>query len=203
MAARLHRHIDQTTRFTLMQPLEGKEIFLIFDHFKFLFFKTIQRSGLSRSTKSLRMPWYQKPLVKNNQYMNIQKGAIIMSVVGIVRSNRQRFTYQFGDKMFSLIPVCLLVHDSYGSFRSLLLLDGGTRINALRLLHHLVRVCLRWQHARPQCIGDFCPLLCSGRMCNLHYEHHACRGSSQGKLNIQLNTKHSSRSLLQSNSSSL
>lgn len=40
---------------------------------------------MSRSMKSLQMPWYQRPLVKNNQYMNIQKGAIIMAIVGIVR----------------------------------------------------------------------------------------------------------------------
>jgi len=44
---------------------------------------TTGRSQLSRSVKSLRMPWYQRPLVKNNQYMNIQKGAIIMAVVAI------------------------------------------------------------------------------------------------------------------------
>ncbi|CAO1369453.1 unnamed protein product [Diamesa serratosioi] len=37
----------------------------------------------SRSMKSLKIPWYQRPLVKNNQYMNIQKGAIVMSVVAI------------------------------------------------------------------------------------------------------------------------
>lgn len=36
--------------------------------------------------KSLKIPWYQRPLVKNNQYMNIQKGAIVMSVVAIVSS---------------------------------------------------------------------------------------------------------------------
>jgi len=54
---------------------------------------TTGRSQLSRSTKSLHQPWYHRPLVKNNQYMNIQKGAIIMSVVGIVVS---LFTIGFG-----------------------------------------------------------------------------------------------------------
>lgn len=34
----------------------------------------------SRSMKSVRLPWYQKPIVKNNQYMNVQKGAMITAI---------------------------------------------------------------------------------------------------------------------------
>ncbi|CRK95967.1 CLUMA_CG009408, isoform A [Clunio marinus] len=54
---------------------------------------TTGRSGLSRSTKSLRIPWYQRPLVKNNQYINIQKGAIIMGTLSIFIA---LFTIGFG-----------------------------------------------------------------------------------------------------------
>jgi hypothetical protein len=54
---------------------------------------TTGRSQISRSMKSLRAPWYQRPMMKNNQYMNIQKGAIVMSVLGIFIS---LFTIAFG-----------------------------------------------------------------------------------------------------------
>ncbi|XP_058447807.1 uncharacterized protein LOC131428131 isoform X7 [Malaya genurostris] len=34
-------------------------------------------SQRSKSLKSLRIPWYQKPILHNNKYMDIQRGAII------------------------------------------------------------------------------------------------------------------------------
>ncbi|XP_070497423.1 uncharacterized protein pasi2 [Chironomus tepperi] len=42
---------------------------------------TTGRSAISRSTRSLKIPWYQRAYVKNNQYFNIQKGSIIMGIV--------------------------------------------------------------------------------------------------------------------------
>uniref|UniRef100_A0A6B2EE62 Uncharacterized protein n=1 Tax=Phlebotomus kandelakii TaxID=1109342 RepID=A0A6B2EE62_9DIPT len=39
------------------------------------------QSGKSRSLKSVRIPWYQKPLLKNNAYMDVQKGAMITALV--------------------------------------------------------------------------------------------------------------------------
>lgn len=44
---------------------------------------TTGRTGLSRSTRSLKIPWYQRAFVKNNQYFNIQKGSIIMGLVAV------------------------------------------------------------------------------------------------------------------------
>lgn len=43
-----------------------------------------KRSAISRSTRSLKIPWYQRAYVKNNQYFNIQKGSIIMGIVAAV-----------------------------------------------------------------------------------------------------------------------
>lgn len=34
--------------------------------------------------KSVKIPWYQKPLLHNNEYLDIQKGAIITGFFAIV-----------------------------------------------------------------------------------------------------------------------
>ena len=43
-------------------------------------------SQKSRSMKSVRIPWFQKPLLKNNKYMDLQKGAMIAALVSLVSS---------------------------------------------------------------------------------------------------------------------
>lgn len=35
------------------------------------------------SMKSIRVPWYQRPLMKNNEYINIQKGAVFTSLFSL------------------------------------------------------------------------------------------------------------------------
>uniref|UniRef100_A0A182ISK4 Uncharacterized protein n=1 Tax=Anopheles atroparvus TaxID=41427 RepID=A0A182ISK4_ANOAO len=40
-------------------------------------------SQRSRSMKSVRIPWYQKPLLHNNKYLDIQRGAFIMGLFAI------------------------------------------------------------------------------------------------------------------------
>ncbi|KAH8382616.1 hypothetical protein KR009_004388, partial [Drosophila setifemur] len=40
-------------------------------------------SKMSRSTRSVRIPWYQRPLLKNNQYIDIQKGAMLIGLFAI------------------------------------------------------------------------------------------------------------------------
>ncbi|XP_013097431.1 uncharacterized protein LOC106080560 [Stomoxys calcitrans] len=37
----------------------------------------------SRSTRSVRIPWYQKPILKNNQYIDIQKNAMMIGLFAI------------------------------------------------------------------------------------------------------------------------
>lgn len=41
-------------------------------------------SHKSRSMKSMSTPWYQKPILQNNKYVNIQRGAMIAAVAAIV-----------------------------------------------------------------------------------------------------------------------
>lgn len=41
---------------------------------------------MSRSTRSVRIPWYQRPLLKNNQYIDIQKGAMLIGLFAVVSS---------------------------------------------------------------------------------------------------------------------
>ncbi|SPP81163.1 uncharacterized protein LOC117582806 [Drosophila guanche] len=43
-------------------------------------------SKMSRSTRSVRIPWYQRPLLKNNQYIDIQKGAMLIGLFAIFLS---------------------------------------------------------------------------------------------------------------------
>ncbi|XP_033165584.1 uncharacterized protein LOC117144504 [Drosophila mauritiana] len=43
-------------------------------------------SKMSRSTRSVRIPWYQRPLLKNNQYIDIQKGAMLVGLFAIFLS---------------------------------------------------------------------------------------------------------------------
>ncbi|KAI8123208.1 hypothetical protein FF38_11642 [Lucilia cuprina] len=37
----------------------------------------------SRSTRSVRIPWYQRPILKNNQYIDIQKNAMMIGLFAI------------------------------------------------------------------------------------------------------------------------
>lgn len=41
-------------------------------------------SQKSRSMKSVRIPWYQKPIVHNNKYMNVQRGAMLAALFSFV-----------------------------------------------------------------------------------------------------------------------
>lgn len=41
--------------------------------------------------KSIRIPWYQKPLLKNNEYINIQKGAVFASLFSLVGALEKKY----------------------------------------------------------------------------------------------------------------
>ncbi|KAH8272643.1 hypothetical protein KR044_008487, partial [Drosophila immigrans] len=43
-------------------------------------------SKMSRSTRSVRIPWYHRPLLKNNQYIDIQKGAMLIGLFAVFLS---------------------------------------------------------------------------------------------------------------------
>lgn len=150
MEERLHRPIGRISQCIRIRRLEGKKFWvwkwscILDDSFTLTFY----RSQLSRSMKSLRAPWYQRPMVKNNQYMNIQKGAIVTALVAIV--SKSSFFIHRLKKLFSLYDfttflVCIIVYHCLWSLWFILLFDGCTRINSLWLLHHLIWVRLRWK----------------------------------------------------------
>ncbi|XP_037943595.1 uncharacterized protein LOC119676428 [Teleopsis dalmanni] len=37
----------------------------------------------SRSTRSVRIPWYQRPILQNNQYIDIQKSSMLIGLFAI------------------------------------------------------------------------------------------------------------------------
>lgn len=41
-------------------------------------------SQKSRSMKSIKVPWYQKPILHNNKYINVQKSAMFAALFSIV-----------------------------------------------------------------------------------------------------------------------
>lgn len=41
-------------------------------------------SQKTRSMRSVHTPWYQKPLLQNNKYVNVQKGAMFASLFSLV-----------------------------------------------------------------------------------------------------------------------
>lgn len=38
----------------------------------------------SRSMKSVKIPWYQKPILHNNKYINVQRGAMLAALFSLV-----------------------------------------------------------------------------------------------------------------------
>uniref|UniRef100_A0A1A9VGF8 Uncharacterized protein n=1 Tax=Glossina austeni TaxID=7395 RepID=A0A1A9VGF8_GLOAU len=52
----------------------------------------------SRSTRSVRIPWYQRPILKNNQYIDIQKSALLIGLFAI---------------FLALFTICTAIFDIY------------------------------------------------------------------------------------------
>lgn len=42
------------------------------------------QSGRTRSMKSIKIPWYQKPIITNNKYFDVQHGAMLVGVFALV-----------------------------------------------------------------------------------------------------------------------
>lgn len=64
-------------------------------------------SAKSKSLKSVRIPWYQKPLIHNNEYIDIQKTALITGFFTLVRF--QFFWFLIFLTIIS--SVCSLIHN--------------------------------------------------------------------------------------------
>lgn len=52
----------------------------------FLYFSrsSNMQSGRTRSMKSVKIPWYQRPIITNNKYFDVQHGAMLVGVFALV-----------------------------------------------------------------------------------------------------------------------
>lgn len=50
-------------------------------------------SQKTRSMKSVRIPWYQKPILHNNKYFNIQRGSMLAALFSFVCTIQSNFSY--------------------------------------------------------------------------------------------------------------
>lgn len=41
-------------------------------------------SARTRSMKSVKIPWYQKPIITNNKYFDVQHGAMLVGIFSLV-----------------------------------------------------------------------------------------------------------------------
>lgn len=57
----------------------------------------------SRSTRSVRIPWYQRPILKNNQYIDIQKNAMMIGLFAIVSKAHWAFLSKLMFLLFVLV----------------------------------------------------------------------------------------------------
>lgn len=70
-------------------------------------------SQKSRSMKSVTVPWYQKPILKNNKYINVQKSSMFAALFSIVSELKIR--------LFPLLIVKMII--CYSACRFLLLVQ--------------------------------------------------------------------------------
>lgn len=70
-------------------PLEGLFLSIkfktanLYTHKKFRSLSNLH-SQKSRSMKSVKIPWYQKPILHNNKYVNVQRGAMLAALFSFV-----------------------------------------------------------------------------------------------------------------------
>lgn len=104
------------------------------------YFRT-SNMGRTRSMKSVRIPWYQKPLITNNKYFDVQRGSMLMGFFAIV--NILDYNWQFPIlNLRTSFADCGLIHHCDRSVRHLLPSNGRSWIHSLRLLHIFVWICV-------------------------------------------------------------
>ncbi|XP_055390121.1 uncharacterized protein LOC129619066 isoform X2 [Condylostylus longicornis] len=67
----------------------------------------------SRSARSVRIPWYRKPVLKNNEYIDIQKGALLVGIFSIFVA-----MFTFGTGIFDIYCLAMAAPGSthYGYY---------------------------------------------------------------------------------------
>lgn len=95
------------------------------------------RSSRSRSVKSLKTPWYRKPLVQETffSFLDVQRASMLIAVFSLVCfCNQNCIKIITGD----LISVSFNFYDNHSMFRSVLLLNGNSGIYTLWILCNIL-----------------------------------------------------------------
>lgn len=157
---------------------------------------------MSRSTRSVRIPWYQRPLLKNNQYIDIQKGAMLIglfAVVSLVVCLYLTLLIRVPPQFLSLFTIATTIFDIYcyamaapGSTHygyyiiSYEFVYVGNKHGIYVAFYHLThyvkfRICSSSQH-----VDRICPVLADYGARELCHQRLTMRGLAEGKLNIFL-----------------
>lgn len=95
----------------------------------------------SRSIRSLKTPWYQKPILQDAIFLDIQRASLLIGIFSLVGT-------QFTINCLILLTfecdflVAVDFHCYFCLFRSVLLCNGRPWIHSLRLLCVFISVCL-------------------------------------------------------------
>lgn len=111
----------------------------------------------SRSMKSVKIPWYQKPILHNNKYINVQRGAMLAAIFSLVSAaiicDILHLPAHYGDDHLNFITVFGHFYDCYGCLWPLLFVYGFAGLHSLWLLLHFLWIRLCWKPPR-YLVGD-------------------------------------------------
>lgn len=91
----------------------------------------------SRSMRSVKTCWYQKPILTNAYLLDIQRGAMFTALFSLV-SVQFKNDIQVLHLIFYFISVISYFYYLYINIRSLLSLSSYTRFNTLWLLYNIL-----------------------------------------------------------------
>lgn len=96
----------------------------------------------SRSMRSVKTCWYQKPILTNAYLLDIQRGAMLTALFSLVsmqfKNNRFYLIFYFCHLIFYFISVISYLYYLYINIRSLLSFSSYTRFNTLWLLYNIL-----------------------------------------------------------------
>lgn len=96
----------------------------------------------SRSMRSVKTCWYQKPILTNAYLLDIQRGAMLTALFSLVsmqfKNSRFYLIFYFCHLIFYFISVISYLYYLYINIRSLLSFSSYTRFNTLWLLYNIL-----------------------------------------------------------------
>lgn len=98
---------------------------------------TLRSSNLrsTRSMKSLRVPWYQRPILQDAYFLDTQRGALVIAFYSLVII-REAIVISLVNFFFLIFSVSEYFYISHVCVRHLLSGYGGSRIYPLRVLFY-------------------------------------------------------------------